>query len=186
MVNSGQALYTPATEVVKFPKSHMNLEFSGAPEIPAPQAKVWERLLDPDFIAESAPGVESVEAVDATHFRVISGLGVGSVQVKFGLDVELADIVAPERLTMTARGKGPGSEVDVVSRVRLEDTGRGRTRLHWSATTRVHGLVASLGAPLVETIARGLTEKFWTDFALRVGRDDPRQRPVESAPDRQI
>ena len=147
----------------------MNLEFSGAPDIPAPRATVWERLMDPDFVAASAPGVESVEAIDATHFKVISGLGVGRVRVKFSLEVELTDISAPERLTMAALGKGPGSAVDVISRIRLEDTGSGRTRLHWSATCSVTGAIASLGAPLIETIARRLTEEFWTDFAGRVG-----------------
>jgi carbon monoxide dehydrogenase subunit G len=147
----------------------MKLEFSGAPEIPAPRAKVWTRLIDPDFVAGSAPGVESVEAVDPTHFKVISGLGVGAVKVKFKLDVELFDIVDGERLKMRARGKAPGSAVDVVSGVRLDDTGNGGTRLNWSATSDVSGTVASVGARLLEGTARRLTEQFWTDFARRVG-----------------
>jgi carbon monoxide dehydrogenase subunit G len=146
----------------------MKLEFSGAPEITAPRQKVWERLTDPNFVAASGPGVESVEAVDPTHFRVVSGLGVGAVKVKFKLDVELSDVVEPERLKMTARGKAPGSAVDVTSRVRLEEAGNGRTRLNWAATTSVSGTVASVGARLLEGTARRLTEEFWTDFARRV------------------
>jgi len=146
----------------------MKLEFSGAPEVPAPRTKVWTRLMDPNFVAGSAPGVESVEAVDATHFKVISGLGVGAIKVKFKLDVELFDIVDGERLKMRARGKAPGSAVDVVSGVRLEDTGNG-TRLNWSATSDVSGTVASVGARLLEGTARRLTEQFWTDFARRIG-----------------
>jgi uncharacterized protein len=146
----------------------VKLEFSGAPEVPAPRAKVWTRLMDPNFVAGSAPGVESVEAVDPTHFKVISGLGVGAIKVKFKLDVELFDIVDGERLKMRARGKAPGSAVDVVSGVRLEDTGNG-TRLNWSATSDVSGTVASVGARLLEGTARRLTEQFWTDFARRIG-----------------
>jgi len=149
----------------------MKLEFSGAPEIQASREKVWARLMDPTFVAVSAPGVESVEAVDATRFRVISGLGVGSVKVKFKLDVELSDIVEPERLRMVARGKAPGSAVDVMSSVRLEETGNGHTRLNWSATSTVSGTVASVGARLLEGTARKLTEEFWTDFARRVNAD---------------
>jgi carbon monoxide dehydrogenase subunit G len=146
----------------------MKLEFSGAPEIHASRTKVWARLIDPNFVAVSAPGVESVEAVDATHFRVISALGVGSVKVRFKLDVELSDIVEPERLRMAARGKAPGSAVDVVSNVRLEDTGNGHTRLNWSAVSTLSGTVASVGARLLEGTARKLTEEFWADFARRV------------------
>lgn len=146
----------------------MKLEFSGAPEITAPRTKVWERLMDPDFVAASAPGVESVEAVDPTHFSVVSGLGIGAVKLKFKLDVELSDIVEPERLTMAARGKAPGSVVDVISNVGLDVAGQDRTRLTWSAACSVSGTLASVGARLLEGTARRLTEEFWTDFARRV------------------
>jgi Uncharacterized conserved protein len=147
----------------------MKLEFSGAPVITAAPQHVWQRLLDPDFVAASAPGVESVEATDPTHFKVISGLGVGSVKIKFKLDVELFDIVEGERLKMRARGMAPGSAVDVVSSLRVEDAGGGKTRLNWSATSEVSGTVASVGARLLEGTARRLTEQFWTDFAQRAG-----------------
>ena len=146
----------------------MKLEFFGSPEIAAPRERVWERLMDPNFVAASAPGVESVEALDPTHFKVVSGLGVGAVKVKFKLDVELSDVVPPERLRMAARGRAPGSAVDVVSDVRLAEMGNGRTRLDWSATSTISGTVASVGARLLEGTTRRLTQEFWTDFARRV------------------
>jgi carbon monoxide dehydrogenase subunit G len=146
----------------------MKLEFSGAPEITGSRDKVWSKLLDADFVAASAPGVESVERVDPTHFKVISGLGVGSVKVKFKLDVELFDVVEGQRLKMRARGKAPGSAVDVVSALQIEDAENGHTRLRWSATSDVSGTVANVGARLLEGTARRLTELFWADFAERV------------------
>lgn len=148
----------------------MKLEFSGAPIITASRQAVWARLLDPNFVAGSAPGVESVETVDSTHFKVISGLGVGAVKVRFKLDVELFDVVEGRALKMRARGKAPGSAVDVVSDLRLEDADGGNTRLDWSATSDVSGTVASVGARLLEGTARKLTEQFWTDFAARVSK----------------
>jgi len=146
----------------------MKLEFSGAPEITASPQTVWRKLLDPDFVAASAPGVESVERLGPTHFKVISGLGIGALKVTFKLDVELFDIVEGQRLKMGARGKAPGANVDVVSSLQVEDAGGGKTRLNWSATSDVSGTVASVGARLLEGTARRLTEEFWTDFARRV------------------
>jgi carbon monoxide dehydrogenase subunit G len=146
----------------------MQLEFAGAPEIMAPREEVWTRLMDPTFVAASVPGVESVEPVDPTHFRVISGIGVGPLRVSFQLDVELSDLVPLERLRMTALGRASGSAVDTVSSVRLEPLGNGRTRLNWIATSTISGAVASLGSRLLESAARRLTEDFWTDFARRV------------------
>ena len=67
----------------------MKLHFAGAPEIPATREYVWGRLMDPQFVAGSAPGVELVEAIDPTHYRVISAFGVGAVKIRFTLQVEL-------------------------------------------------------------------------------------------------
>ena len=146
----------------------MKFQFSGDPVITAPRQVVWDRLTDPDFIAASAPGVESVRALDPTHFTVMSGLGLGPMKVKFTLDVELFDVVERESLRMRSLARGPGSVVDVLSVVRLEDAQAG-TRLNWSATSDVSGTVANLGPRLIEGTARMMSERFWTDFARRVG-----------------
>jgi carbon monoxide dehydrogenase subunit G len=145
----------------------MTFQFSGDPVITAPRQVVWERLTDPDFVAASAPGVESVEAVDATHFTVVSGLGLGPIKVKFTMEVELSEVVERESLRMRSLARGSGSVVDVVSVVRLEDAQAG-TRLKWSATSEVSGTVAGLGPRLIEGTARMMSERFWTDFARRV------------------
>lgn len=149
----------------------MKLEFSGSPEIAAPRERVWQRLMDPQFVAQSAPGVESVDTIDPTHFKVISGFGVGSIKLRFTMDAELFDIVVGKSARMRVRGKAPGSAVDVVSSMELTEAGPGRSRLNWSATSEVSGTVASVGARLMEGTARKLTEQFWTDFARRVGQE---------------
>ena len=150
----------------------MKLEFSGSPTIAAPRERVWQRLMDPNFVAQSAPGVESVDTIDPTHFKVVSGFGVGSIKVRFAMTVELFDIVDHERATMRVRGKAPGSAIDVVSSMQIEDAGSSSSQLTWSATSEVSGTVASVGARLMEGTARKLTEQFWTDFARRVSQED--------------
>jgi carbon monoxide dehydrogenase subunit G len=150
----------------------MKLEFSGSPTIAAPRERVWERLMDPKFVAQSAPGVESVDTIDATHFKVVSGFGVGSIKVRFAMVVELFDIVDRESAKMRVRGKAPGSAIDVVSSMQIDDAGSSGSQLTWSATSEVSGTVASVGARLMEGTARKLTEQFWTDFARRVSQED--------------
>jgi uncharacterized protein len=150
----------------------MKLEFSGSPTIAAPRDRVWQRLMDPQFVAQSAPGVESVVTLDPTHFKVISGFGVGAIKVRFTMDVELFDIIAQKSAKMRVRGKAPGSAIDVVSDMQIQEAGPEGSRLKWSATSEVSGTVASVGARLMEGTARKLTEQFWTDFARRVGQED--------------
>jgi carbon monoxide dehydrogenase subunit G len=124
--------------------------------------------MDADFVAASGPGVESVERIDPTHYRVVSGLGVGVLRIRFTMHLELSDIVQGRQVTMRARGKAPGSTVEVVSTLRLEDAGPDRTRLNWAATSDLTGGVAGVSGRLLEGTARRLTEGFWSDFARRV------------------
>ncbi|HEU4588462.1 MAG TPA: carbon monoxide dehydrogenase subunit G [Gemmatimonadales bacterium] len=151
----------------------MKVHFSGAPEIATTREHVWRRLMDPHFVAASAPGVESVETIDPTHCKVISGFGVGPVKLKFTVHVELSDIVELERATMRARGKAPGSNVDIVASVAIEEVQPRLVRLNWTAQSDVSGTVASVGARLLEGTSRKLTEQFWTDFAQRVQAEAP-------------
>jgi carbon monoxide dehydrogenase subunit G len=72
---------------------------------------------------------------------------------------------------MRARGKAPGSTLDVVTSFRLEGVTPDLIRLHWDATSDVGGTVASVGARLLEGTARRLAEEFWQDFADKVSAE---------------
>jgi carbon monoxide dehydrogenase subunit G len=146
----------------------MRMTFGGAPEIRATRATVWRCLLDPQFVGSTATAVESVEVADPTHFTVIAGLGIGSLKLKFKLAVELFDIVELESAKMRARGKAPGSTLDVVTSFRLTELAPDRIKLDWDATSDVGGTVASVGARLLEGTARRLAAEFWDDFAAKV------------------
>jgi uncharacterized protein len=146
----------------------MRLSFHGAPEVGAPLAEVWPRIIDPHFVAKHGPGVESVEVIDPRHFKVITAFGVGAMKLRFGIDVELVDVNPPNYFTMKARGKAPGSAVEVTAELGLEPIDATRTRLSWKADTDISGSVASIGARLMEGTARKLTEQFWTKFAASI------------------
>lgn len=145
----------------------MRMSFGGAPEIRASRAQVWHALMDPNVVAATAPAIESVETIDATHFNVIAALGVGSLKLRFKLAAELFDIVEGQTAKMRVRGKAPGSTLDATTSFRLDD-GPGGIKLNWTADSEVGGTVASVGARLLEGTARKLTAEFWHDFAEAV------------------
>jgi len=151
----------------------MKLSFSGSPEIAAPLVDVWPRIIDPHFVGKHGPGVQSVEVLDPRHFKVICGFGVGSIKLKFGLDVEMAEVNPPNYFRVKVRGKAPGSAVEVNAELGLEPLEEGRTRLDWKAETEISGTVASVGARLMEGTARKLTEQFWTRFATSLAEAGP-------------
>lgn len=142
----------------------MRMSFGGAPEIRASRAQVWHALMDPNVVAATAPAIESVETIDPTHFKVVAGLGVGMMKLRFTLSAELFDIVEGQTAKMRVRGKAPGSTLDATTSFHLEDAPAG-IKLNWTADSEVGGTVASVGARLLEGTARRLTAEFWHDFA---------------------
>ncbi|HEU5051226.1 MAG TPA: SRPBCC domain-containing protein [Gemmatimonadales bacterium] len=149
----------------------MRLAFSGSPEIHATRPEVWRRLLDPQFLGDSTPGVESVEILAPERFRMHMGFGVAMLRFHFDLDVGFHDILELESARMEARGAATGTSIAMTSRIRIEEIEVRRQRLHWEAETVVEGALAGIGARLVEGVARKLTERFWEDFADRVERE---------------
>ena len=107
----------------------MRLELSGEQSVTAPIETVWQRLMDPQFVASCAPGVETVEPVDDTHYLVIAGLGVGSIKLRFTLHVELLDLAPPTRARMAVRGDAPGSAARAESSATLTSLTTDSTRL---------------------------------------------------------
>jgi carbon monoxide dehydrogenase subunit G len=160
----------------------MHLEFSGSPVVQASRLQVWQRLLDPAFLARSVPGVESIRLLDPTHFRVISRLGIARLKIRFAMEVVLYDIVAGRSAKMHIRGKAPGSAVEVMSSMRVEDTGIGVAQLYWSAAAEVRGAVAGAGSRVLQAFTNRLTTHFWTDFARRVSDPLASDRKVEVLP----
>ena len=148
----------------------MRLSFSGSNEVTAARPVVWQHLLDPQFVAASAPGVERVERVDETHFQVFLAVGLGALKVHFTLEVELLDVVPLEKVTMRAHGKAPGSGVDMTTAIRLDQGAAGHTTMNWHSDCDVSGILAGVGGHLLEGTARKLTEQFWIDFASRCAR----------------
>ena len=107
----------------------MKLEFSGAPEVTAPRQVVWDRLMDPQFVAASAPGVESVEAVDPHHDRSSNGryLLDDRYRARHVLEDPLGD--RPEQQTLEAAHAAGSDHQQVGAGARLEQ-GRGRKVVH--------------------------------------------------------
>jgi carbon monoxide dehydrogenase subunit G len=143
----------------------VRLETSGVQEIDAPVAVVWSNLIDPSFIAAAAAGVESVEPIDATQFRVVALLGVGSISLRFTLHVQLHDVDPPAGVRMSVQGAAPGSAMRVEAGATLAPTGAGATRLAWTVASDVHGKIVSIGARMLQGTMRRKIEAFWTQFA---------------------
>ena len=146
------------------------MRFEGTQDIGAPRERVWAFLIDPRQVTACAPDVQSVEVADATHFKVVVRTGVGPVKATFTMNVEFAELMAPERAEILARGQAPGSAVEMRSTMELAELSPGRTRMRWSSDVTVSGMIASVGARLMQGAADKTTQQVFACIKEKLER----------------
>jgi carbon monoxide dehydrogenase subunit G len=129
------------------------MKFSGSVPIAAPRERVWAFVIDPNQVGHCGPGVESIEVIDATHFKATAKVGVGFILARFVVNLEMAEQEPPDRAVIKAHGQAPGSAVDATAEMHLTDGGDGSTVMDWNADVAIAGTIASVGARLIEGTA---------------------------------
>jgi carbon monoxide dehydrogenase subunit G len=129
------------------------MKFSGTIDIAAPRDRVWAFVIDPNQVGQCGPGVESIEVTDDTHFKATAKVGIGFINARFVVNMEIAELQPPDRAVIKAHGQAPGSAVDATAEMTLSDGPSSGTRMDWSADVAIAGSLASLGARLIEGTA---------------------------------
>jgi carbon monoxide dehydrogenase subunit G len=137
------------------------MRFQGDLTIEAPRQRAWEFLSDPQQLAQCAPDLRSLRIVDDQRFTVVVRAGVGAVKGNYTFDVTWLERLAPERARVQARGKLPGSAVDLQALMVLSDQGGTATNLHWEADVTFRGLIASVGGRLLQGAADKTTREIY-------------------------
>ncbi|HLT78078.1 MAG TPA: carbon monoxide dehydrogenase subunit G [Ferrovibrio sp.] len=158
------------------------MDLNGEQLIPAPRAKVWAALNDPEILRQCIAGCESVTKLSDTDFEALVQVKVGPVKAKFKGKVTLTDLDPPNSCTIVgeaqggvAAGFGKGN-----ARVELTDADQGATRLTYAAKAQIGGKLAQIGARLVDGVAAKMAEDFFTKFNQIVAEPDAGAAPQEA------
>jgi carbon monoxide dehydrogenase subunit G len=155
------------------------MDMSGERRIHAPRQRVWDALNDPEMLRASIPGCESVTRTAEDAFEAKVSLKIGPMAAKFGGKVKLENINAPISYTIT--GEGNGGAMGFAkggADVALEEVGPDETLLKYAVKAQVGGKMAQLGARLIDSTAKQMSDQFFDRFAAAVAPPPP----VEQAP----
>jgi hypothetical protein len=141
------------------------MKMSGERVIPAPQARVWEALNDPEVLKQSLPGCQEIVKHSPTEFSARVTAKVGPVKANFAGDVTLSDLDPPHSYRISGKGTGGAAGFAAGGAdVRLEPVD-GQTKLVYEVDAKVGGKLAQIGSRLIDSTARRMADNFFTRFA---------------------
>jgi hypothetical protein len=141
------------------------MRVNGQYTISAPQQRVWEALLDPQILAQTLPGCESLEPLGENHYRMRMKLAISSVQGLFESEVHLKDPQPPTSYRLEIDGKGKIGFVKGGGVFRLEPDGETATIVHYEGDVRVGGMIAGVGQRLMDLTSKMLIKHFFSSLS---------------------
>ena len=133
--------------------------------LPATPELVWQRLNDPAVLVHCIPGCVRMTRRDAHNFDCEIRVSYGFINATFMTLLALSNIRPPNSYTLTGRSQGGLAGFgEGVADVCLLAAAHGTT-LHYAARLSASGRIAQLGARLLSSTTRRLTEKFFAAFA---------------------
>lgn len=137
------------------------MEMRGEREIGASRETVWAALTSAEALKACVPGAQEVTGTAEEGFEAVVVQKVGPVKATFRGVVSFADMVRPERLTLSGEGKGGAAGFARGSAdVTLTETEAG-TLLAYTVEARVGGKLAQLGSRIVDGFARKMADQFF-------------------------
>ena len=136
------------------------MKLAGQYLLPAPPAKVWALLTDPNRLAKLLPGCERLDPDGPDRFKAAVKFGIAAISGKYAGTIEFAEKKPPTSMRMKLSGKGIPGFVDGVGHIELAEKG-GQTELRYTGEAQVGGMIASVGQRMIEGAARKIVDQFF-------------------------
>ena len=141
------------------------MEINGERVIGASQQTVWDAINDPEILKLCIPGGESVERTGDNEMKAVVLAKIGPVRARFSGKMTMTDVVAPNACTLVFEGTGgPAGFAKGQATVTLTAQGPSQTLLVFSAAATVGGKLGQIGARLIESAARTISDEFFTNM----------------------
>lgn len=137
------------------------MELKGEQRIPMTRERVWAGLMDPQILKAAIPGCESVTDEGEGRMSVVVVAAIGPVKARFKGQLQMLDLQAPERYTLSFEGHGgmagfAKGQAEVVLQAEAEGT-----RMVYQAQADIGGRLAQIGSRLVDAAAAHMSAQFF-------------------------
>jgi uncharacterized protein len=154
-------------------------------QVQEPLESVWKFLSDPKKVANCVPGAQITEAVDDRTYKGVIKVQVGPSVTDYKGQVHIERLddqnyeIEIAGKGQDVRGKGSAS-MKMTGKVRsLPD---GSTEVTSVSEVNVVGLLAQLGARMINEVSNKMFEEFTTNFKARLQQERPQQTSPQTPP----
>ena len=145
------------------------MKIEGEYVIPAPRAKVWAALNDPDVLVKTTPGLKSLKATGDNTFDAEIELAVGPVKGSYQGKVRITDVTAPEKMTLIVEGGGRAGTIKATGALTLAAGGESTT-VSYVGDAQVTGVLMSVGHRLFGGVAKQMAGEFFKSLEREVAK----------------
>jgi carbon monoxide dehydrogenase subunit G len=145
------------------------VDLNGQVTLPAPPAKVYRVLTDPDGLLKTMPGLKSLTPDGPDRYRAVLEVGVAAVRGRYTGVMEIVDQEPPHHYRLKMNGQGPGAFVTIDMTVDITpatEDGAGSILRH-QGTAQVGGTMAGVG----QRVMGGVASMILGQFFQAVGRE---------------
>ncbi|EHP70654.1 MAG: carbon monoxide dehydrogenase subunit G [Metallosphaera yellowstonensis] len=138
------------------------MKYQGEVKLDADKSTIWNILSNLDMVSSCFPGIKSVTKEGDTY-KVVGTAGIGFIKGEYKATVTFKDMIPMEGMTILAKGTGLNSNVDIMAKVKIEDS-----KIAYDAEVRVAGVLASVGARLMDPAVNKLISDLFDCLKQRV------------------
>ena len=148
------------------------MEIKESYELPLPVEAVWQALNDEGFLKNSIPGCEKLDRIGDNELSAEVKLKIGPMSTRFKGKVTLSELDPPNGYTISGSGTGGiAGAASGAAKVSLSKMSSGEgTVLSYQVKAEVKGKIAQLGSRLIQSTAKKLAKKFFSNFVQELAK----------------
>jgi carbon monoxide dehydrogenase subunit G len=140
------------------------MKIAGSHLLPVAPDEAYRILQDPEVLARTIPGCESLEKIGENEYRMKMKMAMAAVSGAFEGKVRITDQTPPSSFRLIVEGTGKIGFVKGDGLLKLSPSGDA-TEVAYDGDVQVGGTIAAVGQRLIDMTAKAMIKKFFEKLA---------------------
>ena len=140
------------------------MKISGTHRLPFPPEESYAKLQDPELLAQTIPGCESLEKIGEDEYKMKMKMALAAVSGAFEGKIRIADKNPPESFRLIVEGAGKIGFFRGEGLLKFSAAGDA-TEVTYDGDVQVGGTIAAVGQRLIDATSKTMIRKFFEKIA---------------------